>query len=77
MVLKYQMVGRLADLKHGGDMFQDLKELIVDLSSIQVIWDTEAKTRHNEADRMYAIGVSDGFKHAAVALESIIRKYST
>lgn len=75
--MKYQMVGRLADLKHGGNMFQDLKKLIVDLSSIQVIWDTEAKTRRNEADRMYAYGVSDGFKHAAVALESIIQKYST
>lgn len=71
------MVGRLADLKHGGDMFQDLKKLTVDLSSIQVLWDTEAKTRQNEADRMYANGVSDVFKHAAVALESIIRKYST
>ncbi|PUA37231.1 hypothetical protein C8Z91_21065 [Paenibacillus elgii] len=77
VILKYQMVGRLADLKHGGDMFQDLKKLIVDLSSIQVIWDTEAKKRRSESDRMYATGVSDGFKHAAVALESIIQKYST
>ncbi|WP_179223659.1 hypothetical protein [Paenibacillus tyrfis] len=58
-------------------MFQELKKLIIDLSYIQTIWDAEAKKRQDEAEKMYANGVSDGFKHAAVALDSIIRKYST
>ncbi|WP_167336422.1 hypothetical protein [Paenibacillus tyrfis] len=58
-------------------MFQELKKLIIDLSYIQIIWDAEAKKKQDEAEKMYANGVSDGFKHAAVALDSIIRKYST
>ncbi|MCP3776560.1 hypothetical protein NLX71_25275 [Paenibacillus sp. MZ04-78.2] len=57
-------------------MFQELKKLIADLNYIQTIWDIEAKSRHDEAEKKYANGVSDGFKHSAVALESIIRKYS-
>ncbi|WP_163853703.1 hypothetical protein [Paenibacillus elgii] len=74
MNIKWSIFG---DLKRGGDMFQELKKLIIDLGYIQAIWDTEAKKKQDESEKMYATGVSDGFKHAAVALDSIIRKYST
>ncbi|MFB0844118.1 hypothetical protein [Paenibacillus oleatilyticus] len=51
-----------------------LRKLLKDFQDIHMVWEAERKAWEDENEKMYASGVSDGFKHAAVALHSILRK---
>ncbi|MCP3774196.1 hypothetical protein NLX71_12870 [Paenibacillus sp. MZ04-78.2] len=51
-----------------------LSKLLKDFQDIHMVWEAEKNSWEYENEKMYASGVSDGFKHAAVALHSILRK---
>jgi len=57
-------------------MLEDLNKLLAELQELRTFWRAEALKRKDEAGSQYAHGISDGFKHAGVALRTVIRKYS-
>ncbi|MFB6365341.1 hypothetical protein ACFCP7_14890 [Paenibacillus elgii] len=57
-------------------MIDELNRLLEDLHDLQIYWSTEAKNREDESGRMYADGMSHGFKYTAIALHTVLRKYT-
>ncbi|WP_163853634.1 hypothetical protein [Paenibacillus elgii] len=57
-------------------MVDELNRLLEDLHDLQTYWSTESKIRKDESGKMYADGMSHGFKYAAIALHTVLRKYS-
>ncbi|GLI05208.1 hypothetical protein YDYSG_12380 [Paenibacillus tyrfis] len=56
-------------------MVEELNKLLEDFRKLEHIWSDEAKNPKDESGKMYAIGVSNGFRHAAIALNSIVKNY--
>ncbi|MFB0844120.1 hypothetical protein [Paenibacillus oleatilyticus] len=56
-------------------MVDELNRLLEDLHDLQTYWSTESKMREDESGKMYADGMSHGFKYAAIALHTVLRKY--
>ncbi|WP_025851847.1 hypothetical protein [Paenibacillus ehimensis] len=54
-------------------MVEELNKLLEDFRELEHIWSDEAKIRKEESGKMYALGVSNGFRHAAIALNSIVK----
>lgn len=56
-------------------MVEELNKLLEDFRKLEHIWSDESKNPKDESGKMYAIGVSNGFRHAAIALNSIVKSY--
>ncbi|MFB6365468.1 hypothetical protein ACFCP7_15540 [Paenibacillus elgii] len=56
-------------------MAEELNKLLEDFRKLEHIWSNEEKNRIDESGKMYALGVSNGFRHAAIALNSIVKSY--
>ncbi|MCP3772176.1 hypothetical protein NLX71_02430 [Paenibacillus sp. MZ04-78.2] len=56
-------------------MIEELNKLLEDFRKLEHIWSNEEKNRIDESGKKYALGVSNGFRHAAIALNSIVKSY--